>query len=102
LQLPPAAREQVTIVLAPIDADDAQLAPLDQELPEYAKRQPDCRALMRHYGIWPLTSITILAVLGDARRFSSSREAPWTSPSTRPTPAVPRSPVPPGTLARRR
>jgi transposase len=75
LQLPPAAREQVTIALAPIDADDAQLAPLDQELPEYAKRQPDCRALMRHYGIWPLTSITILAVLGDARRFSSSREA---------------------------
>jgi hypothetical protein len=40
LQLPPAAREQVTIALAPIDADDAQLAPLDQELPEYAKREP--------------------------------------------------------------
>jgi transposase len=30
---------------------------------------------MRHYGIGPLTSITILAELGDARRFSSSREA---------------------------
>ena len=49
--------------------------PLDQELREYAKRQPACRALMRHYGIGPLTSITILAELGDARRFSSSREA---------------------------
>jgi transposase len=30
---------------------------------------------MRHYGIGPLTSITILAELGDTRRFSSSREA---------------------------
>jgi Transposase IS116/IS110/IS902 family len=30
---------------------------------------------IRHYGIGPLTSITILAELGDARRFSSSREA---------------------------
>jgi transposase IS116/IS110/IS902 family protein len=30
---------------------------------------------MRHSGIGPLTSVTILAELGDARRFSSSREA---------------------------
>jgi transposase len=75
LKLPPAAREQITIALTLIDAHDAQLAPLDQELCNYAKRQPGCRALMRHYGIGPLTSITILAELGDARRFSSSREA---------------------------
>jgi transposase len=75
LVLPPAAREQITVALALIDAHDAQLTPLDQELREYAKRQPGCRALMRHYGIGPLTSITILAELGDARRFSSSREA---------------------------
>jgi transposase len=75
LQLPPAAREQITIALALIDAHDAQLTALDQQLREYAKRQPGCRALMRHYGIGPLTSITILAELGDARRFSSSREA---------------------------
>ena len=69
LGLPPAAREQITVALAMIDAHDAQLAPLDQELRDYAKRQPGCRALMRHYGIGPLTSITILAELGDARRF---------------------------------
>jgi transposase len=75
LQLPPAAREQITIALALIDAHDAQLTPLDQQLRDYAKRQPGCRALMRHYGIGPLTSITILAELGDARRFSSSRDA---------------------------
>jgi transposase len=75
LHLPPAAREQISVALALIDALDAQLSPLDQELRAYAKRQPGCRALMRHYGIGPLTSITILAELGDARRFSSSREA---------------------------
>jgi transposase len=75
LALPAAAREQITIALTMIDAHDAQLAPLDQELRDHARRQPGCRALMRHYGIGPLTSITILAELGDARRFSSSREA---------------------------
>ena len=75
LELPATAREQITIALAMIDAHDIQLAPLDQELRDYARRQPGCRALMRHYGIGPLTSITILAELGDARRFSSSREA---------------------------
>jgi transposase len=75
LALSPAAREQITVALALIDAHDAQLAPLDRELRGYASRQPGCRALMGHYGIGPLTSITILAELGDARRFSSSREA---------------------------
>src|SRR5215211_9210464 len=75
LALPAAAREQITIALAMIDAHDAQLAPLDQVLRDHARRQPGCRALMRHYGIGPLTSITILAELGDARRFSSSCEA---------------------------
>jgi transposase len=75
LELPATAREQITIALAMIDAHDTQLAPLDQELRDYARRQSGCRALMGHYGIGPLTSITILAELGDPRRFSSSREA---------------------------
>src|SRR5512132_2613417 len=75
LALPAAAREQITVALAMIDAIDAQPAPLDRELRGYARRQAGCRALMRHYGIGPLTSITILAELGDARRFSSSRES---------------------------
>jgi transposase len=75
LELPAAAREQITIALALTDGLDAQLAPLDRELRTFARRQAGCRALMRHYGIGPLTSVTILAELGDARRFSSSREA---------------------------
>src|SRR4051794_37614404 len=91
LELPPAAREQITTALALTDGLDTQLSPLDRELRAYAKRHAGCRALMRHYGIGPLTSVTILAELGDARRFSSSREAvatpAWTSPCTSPTPA---------------
>jgi transposase len=75
LELPSAAREQLTIALALIDAHEAQLAPLDADLRAHAKRQAGCRALMRHYGIGPLTAVTILAELGDARRFGSSREA---------------------------
>ena len=75
LSLPAAAREQITVALAMIDAHDAQLAPLDRELRTYARRQAGCRALMRHYGIGPLTAVTILAELGDTGRFSSSREA---------------------------
>ena len=54
LELPATAREQITIAQAMIDAHDTQLAPLDQQLREYARRQAGCRALMRHYGIGPL------------------------------------------------
>jgi transposase len=73
--LPDSAREQITVALAMIDALGVQLAPLDRELRAYARRQVGCRALMRHYGIGALTAITILAELGDCRRFSSSRLA---------------------------
>jgi transposase len=73
--LPATAREQVTVAVAMVDALDVQLAPLDRELRAYARRQAGCRALMAHYGIGELTAVTILAELGDCRRFSSSRHA---------------------------
>ncbi len=42
----------------------------------YARKQPGCRALIDQiYGVGELTAITILAELGDARRFPSSRDA---------------------------
>jgi transposase len=50
LRLLPAAREQITIALALVDALDAQLVPLDGDLRDHAERQPGCRALMRHTG----------------------------------------------------
>jgi transposase len=75
LDLPDAARRQISVALRMIDAVDAQLRPLDQELRALARRQPGCRALQAHYGIGEITSLAILAELGDARRFSSSRHA---------------------------
>lgn len=76
LSLPAAGREQITVALAMIDAVDARVAPLDKELRAYARRQAGCRALQAaHYGIGALTSVVILAELGDARRFRSSGEA---------------------------
>ena len=69
-------REQPMIALSMIDALDAQRAPLDQKLRAYTRRHPGCKALIAaHYGIGPLVAVTILAELGDCRRFSSSREA---------------------------
>jgi len=73
--LPDAAREQVTVALAMIDALDAQEAPITAELRRYARRQPGCRALMGLYGVGELTAVAILAELGDPRRFNSSRQA---------------------------
>ena len=75
LPLPDAAREQVTVALAMIDAVQAQLVALTEQLRAYARRQSGCRALQAHYGIGGLTAVAVLAELGDARRFSSSREA---------------------------
>jgi len=54
---------------------DPHRAQITVEWIDAARRQAGCRALMTHYGIGALVSIVILAELGDARRFSSSREA---------------------------
>jgi len=75
VELPDAAREQITVAIAMTEALNAQIAPLDRQLRLYARRQAGCKALMGHYGIGELTSVAILAELGDCRRFSSSRQA---------------------------
>jgi transposase len=74
-ELSASAREVLTVAFAMIDACDAQLVPLDREPRRYAHRQAGCLALMRVFGVGALTSAAILAELGDARRFSSSRHA---------------------------
>jgi transposase len=75
LELPGAARLQIAVALRMVDQLQAEIEPLERELRAFARRQPGCRALMSHYGIGELTAVTILAELGDARRFRSSRRA---------------------------
>jgi transposase len=75
-QLSPAGRQQVQVCYRMIDAANAELVALRNELARFARRQPGCRALMeRHYGIGAVTAVAIWAELGDPRRFSSSRQA---------------------------
>jgi transposase len=75
LELPDAARERIAVSLSMIEALDRQLAPIEQQLRQLARRQPGCRALMGHYGIGELTAPTILCELGDVSRLSGSRKA---------------------------
>jgi transposase len=76
LTLPAAAGQQLQIALSMIDAVDLQLAPFDQNLRAYARRQIGCRTLIGEiYGVGELTAVTIRAELGDARRFHNSRDA---------------------------
>ncbi len=68
--LPDAAREQVTVALEMIDALKRQIAPLDAQLRPYARRQTGCKALIdTYYGVGELVAVTVLAELGDCRRF---------------------------------
>ena len=75
LELPAAARERIEVALALVDALDRQLAPIEAELRQLARRQPGCRALIAHYGVGELTAPVILSELGDVTRLSASRKA---------------------------
>jgi transposase len=75
LELPAAARKSIDLSLRMIDHINEELKPLEDEIRSFARRQGGCKALMSHYGIGELTSVAILAELGDTRRFSSSRHA---------------------------
>jgi transposase len=75
LGLPPAARERIEVTLRLIEGLDRQLRPLERELRQLARRQPGCRALMRHYGIGEPTAPAILSKLGDVARLQASRKA---------------------------
>src|SRR5215213_3667234 len=75
MDLPAAARKVVDLSLAMIEHINEELEPIEAELRAYALWQAGCRALMEHYGIGELTSVAMLAELGDTRRFSSSKKA---------------------------
>jgi transposase len=75
LELPEDARERIEIALAIVDAIDAQIAPLERELRQLARRQVGCKALMGLYGMGELTALVTLCELGDVQRLSASRKA---------------------------
>ena len=75
LTLPPASLQRIEIALAIIDELDRQLVPLERELARLARRQAGCQALMRQYGVGPVTATTALCELGDVSRLSASRKA---------------------------
>jgi transposase len=68
--VPAASRQALGVALRQVDLIEAELGALDQWLGALARRQPGCRALVGHYGIGAVTAPTILAELGDARRFA--------------------------------
>ena len=73
VQLTAAARQRIAAGYHMIDASDAVLVPLQEQLKRFGRRQPACKALAAaHYGIGPLTAVVVWAELGDCRRFSRS------------------------------
>jgi transposase len=70
VELPAASRHAIAVATGQLDQLQTTVAPIDRWLRAYARRQPGCRALIaNHYGIGPITAPTILAELGDVRRF---------------------------------
>ena len=73
--LSPAARQTIGVALRILDALQAELDTLYQQLARFARRQPGCQALATQYGVGPITAAAIWAFMGDTRRFSSSAHA---------------------------
>src|SRR4051812_1341806 len=56
LTLPPAATQRIEVALAIIDEIERQLVVLERDLARLARRQIGCQALMRQYGVGPITA----------------------------------------------
>jgi transposase len=73
--LSPAGRQTVTVALRVMDALQIELDTLHRQIRTFANHQPGCKALQAQYGVGPITSTAIWAMMGDTRRFSASRQA---------------------------
>jgi transposase len=73
--LSPAGAQAVAVALRMLDALEGELDALHRELAAFSRRQRGCKALAAQYGVGPITSVAIWAMMGDTRRFSASRKA---------------------------
>ena len=69
MDLPPAAHDLVTRAQRLITTLSGEIEALDAQLRPIAREHPAGRALGRLYGVGPVVAVTLLAELGDARRF---------------------------------
>jgi transposase len=70
-----AGRQAVAVALRVLDALDTELDALHRQIRTFANQQPGCTALRVQYGVGPITSTAIWAMMGDTRRFTASRQA---------------------------
>lgn len=74
LELDPAVRAQVDVMLGIIEALDEQLGLVERELRRFARTDARCQALQTIFGVGPIYSCHLLAEIGDATRFKRSRQ----------------------------
>jgi transposase len=73
-QLPPAEQETAAGCLRQIDFLDAEIAMIDAKLAALALESPDARRLMTIPGVDVAAACTLIATIGDIRRFDSPRK----------------------------
>jgi transposase len=74
LELEPHSRALVTLLLAAIDEADAHVATLTRRLHELLDGDPELALLLTIPGVGFITAATLLAELGDWRRFASAKQ----------------------------
>jgi transposase len=72
-QLPAAEAETVGGCLRQVDFLDAEVAAIDAKLAEFALSSPEAKRLMTIPGIDVAAACTLIAAIGDIRRFDSAR-----------------------------
>jgi transposase len=74
LELDPAVRARVDVMLTIIEALDEQLGLVEGELRRFSRQDRRCLALQTIFGVGPIWSCHLLAEIGEASRFTRSRQ----------------------------
>jgi transposase len=74
LELDPGVRAQVDVMLTIIEALDEQLGLVEGELRRFSRSERRCQALQTIFGVGPIYSCHLLAEIGEASRFTRSRQ----------------------------